>query len=640
MNRTKLFFSVCASVLFLLAANISFAQDYPVDPRIVPAPPFTVGKPLPLMMLPPADTITGHWSTLTNYFLAVYGPMLYNYPDSNGVWCAGGTDGATFYPNFYLYNLTTNAYQTRQSMPTGRALNKMVKARGKFYVTSAVLNFTTPDGATYEYTPGTGWATKTAMNAPIVHESGIFVYNDSLIFCVGGATSGFGGFVTTVRYFNPFNNTWTTCPTAFPIPIDLTQGECIGNQVVMFAGYNGAGVNTIYRGTVVPGATMDVQWRSAGNMPPNPTGGAPYRECTGILNNQYILFGPAQSIAGGVEGQTWGFNMVDSTLRRFLPDMPVPVGNIHGIAVKTDVTDSVRFYYLGGYTAGATSSNLLQKFAYGAPLPAPPCEQFTSATFPPTSPAAWTITSTGTIYWTRQTPSGFGVGTGSARYDMWNGPAGTNQSLNTYTSLTIPGSPGGIIVDMAYQPYPATQPYAQDSLVILASTNGGTTYTSVARLGPLQLQTTVAGATTEYTTPANSEWKKRFYVLPAGTNKVSFLGESQFGNHLYLDSICSGDLTAITHNGNILPGTYSLSQNYPNPFNPTTVITYGLPKSGNVKMVVYDILGREVRTLVNEFKKAGAYNINFDASSLSSGVYFYKIVSGDFSETKKMLLVK
>lgn len=100
-----------------------------------------------------------------------------------------------------------------------------------------------------------------------------------------------------------------------------------------------------------------------------------------------------------------------------------------------------------------------------------------------------------------------------------------------------------------------------------------------------------------------------------------------------------GPVGIISGNGNI-PHEYSLSQNYPNPFNPSTKISYALPKAGNVKLVVFDLLGREVAVLVNESKKAGNYDINFDASHLSSGVYFYKLQSGDFTSTKKMALIK
>ena len=117
-------------------------------------------------------------------------------------------------------------------------------------------------------------------------------------------------------------------------------------------------------------------------------------------------------------------------------------------------------------------------------------------------------------------------------------------------------------------------------------------------------------------------------------------GRSQFGNDVYIDSTCLDALVGISHNGNEVPRVYSLAQNYPNPFNPTTNISFGLPKAGLVKLVVYDILGRVVSTLVNEHRQAGTYSVSFDAANLSSGVYFYKIESGDFTSIKKMVLVK
>jgi hypothetical protein len=86
--------------------------------------------------------------------------------------------------------------------------------------------------------------------------------------------------------------------------------------------------------------------------------------------------------------------------------------------------------------------------------------------------------------------------------------------------------------------------------------------------------------------------------------------------------------------------SYSLSQNYPNPFNPTTQINYTLEKPGFVNLKVYDLLGRLIATLINEQQNSGVHTINFDASNLSSGVYFYQINSGSFSSTRKMMLIK
>src|SRR4030095_6456398 len=91
---------------------------------------------------------------------------------------------------------------------------------------------------------------------------------------------------------------------------------------------------------------------------------------------------------------------------------------------------------------------------------------------------------------------------------------------------------------------------------------------------------------------------------------------------------------------NEIQSQFSLSQNYPNPFNPITNIKFSIPEQGSVKLVIYDILGREVATLLNEVKPAGNYLIDFDGSNLASGVYFYTLKVNDFTETKKMLLVK
>lgn len=99
-------------------------------------------------------------------------------------------------------------------------------------------------------------------------------------------------------------------------------------------------------------------------------------------------------------------------------------------------------------------------------------------------------------------------------------------------------------------------------------------------------------------------------------------------------------LTTGIHGEPTVADEFSLKQNYPNPFNPSTMISFTLPTNEFVTMKVYDKLGREVRTLVNENKTAGTHSVNFFGDDLASGIYFYKIQAGSFTETKKMILVK
>jgi Secretion system C-terminal sorting domain len=89
-----------------------------------------------------------------------------------------------------------------------------------------------------------------------------------------------------------------------------------------------------------------------------------------------------------------------------------------------------------------------------------------------------------------------------------------------------------------------------------------------------------------------------------------------------------------------LTKTFALEQNYPNPFNPSTEIRYQVSGVSDVRLEVFDMLGRKVSTLVNERQATGSYQASFNAAGLASGIYFYKLQAGSFSETKKMMLVK
>lgn len=127
--------------------------------------------------------------------------------------------------------------------------------------------------------------------------------------------------------------------------------------------------------------------------------------------------------------------------------------------------------------------------------------------------------------------------------------------------------------------------------------------------------------------------------LPSGSGCTDLTAGSLQANRPNI-AFALNILTDIKQNGNQIPDKFSLKQNYPNPFNPVTKISFDIPQKSFVTLMVYDVLGKEVVSLLNDERACGSYTVDFDASSLSTGVYFYRITAGDFSETKRMVVLK
>ena len=126
-----------------------------------------------------------------------------------------------------------------------------------------------------------------------------------------------------------------------------------------------------------------------------------------------------------------------------------------------------------------------------------------------------------------------------------------------------------------------------------------------------------------------------------GTVVYVAFNDNRDGNfEIYFKRDPTGNPIGIQNISTEIPSSFSLKQNYPNPFNPTTKIKFDVVRLSDVKIVVYDVTGREVSTLVNESLQPGTYETTFDASALSSGIYFYILTAGDFKETKRMSLLK
>ncbi|MBC8043889.1 MAG: T9SS type A sorting domain-containing protein [Rhizobacter sp.] len=125
----------------------------------------------------------------------------------------------------------------------------------------------------------------------------------------------------------------------------------------------------------------------------------------------------------------------------------------------------------------------------------------------------------------------------------------------------------------------------------------------------------------------------------SSTNSQGNMADSLGGNGNAFSNSDDGS-ASLTVEASPIPTAFGLLQNYPNPFNPTTAIQYQLPIPSKVSLKVFDLLGREVQTLVNDTKPAGYYQANFNASQLASGTYFYKLQAGTFVQTKRLTVVK
>ena len=202
-----------------------------------------------------------------------------------------------------------------------------------------------------------------------------------------------------------------------------------------------------------------------------------------------------------------------------------------------------------------------------------------------------------------------------ARY---NGPGNGNDSA---TSIALDGS-GNVYVTGYSKGTGGTNDY--DYCTIKYNSSGDTVW--VAR----------------YNGPGNGR-DKAYSIALDGSGNVYVTGSS-YGGSGTSDDYCTIKYlqtpTGLQAIGNEIPKEFKLIQNYPNPFNPNTKIKFDLPKNVNVKLTIYDMLGREIETLVNEKLNAGSYEVTFDGTKYTSGVYYYRLNAGEFVETKKMILVK
>ena len=205
----------------------------------------------------------------------------------------------------------------------------------------------------------------------------------------------------------------------------------------------------------------------------------------------------------------------------------------------------------------------------------------------------------------------------------------TNRTLTLTTPLNVTATP---VLFLSYY-YKHTIDTVDNAYIDVSSDNGSTWKSAIF------YNLTKSVWTKEYLdissfAAGSASMKIRFSMVSNGTVTA---------DGIYIDNIklAGYNMTPTGINPDLQsPSEYMLSQNYPNPFNPVTSINYSIAVPGNVKLTVYNVLGKEVSVIVNEFKSQGSHSVNFNGNNLSSGMYYYKLESGNYSETRKMMLIK
>jgi len=250
---------------------------------------------------------------------------------------------------------------------------------------------------------------------------------------------------------------------------------------------------------------------------------------------------------------------------------------------------------------------------------------------------------------------GFGLNAGTSRLDITSN-GGTSWFVGAL------GVTGAFVSAAAFHDNNLTGIAASSTSLptIARTTNGGTTWSSVTATGLAgascckwvqNSNTCYMGGNTgvavaiSKSTNGGLNWTSQ---TTSNLSGITHMDVIRIGTVVYGYAVCTDGtvlrlvetVTGVEDPTSTVPSNYSLEQNYPNPFNPSTTIKFSLPNSSEVSLRVYDALGNEVMSLVNGFKNAGSHSVEMNASSLSSGIYFYKLQAGDFVATKKLTLIK
>ncbi|MBK8551655.1 MAG: T9SS type A sorting domain-containing protein [Ignavibacteria bacterium] len=544
------------------------------------------------------------------------------------VWGGDSAGGGNVTNVASRYNVTTNTWALIAPLPGPIRICASARLQNNVYSIGGTDNLTgTAVSTVYKYDINTNtWTTAASLPTPQYFIKAVG-YQDSIIYTAGG----YNGTATTnaVSLYNSSTNSWRNCT---PLPDASAEGAFSrsGDTLVYIGGLNSTVAVTanVYRGVISQTDRSVITWTSGAPYPVGPK----YRFNAYEWGNKGVIV-PGGAAAGFTGTNTNYIYSPGADAWTVQANKPTVICAYQGGSVRL-ANGIWKCIVAGGVGNGAlTAAN----------------EIFTDTLAAPPPPSGGTIT------------------INRSRYKVIPENGGNaNPALDT---ITVSGIPAGnfirkitVTVDTVLHSWIGdlrfwlTQGSSVDTIISRVGWTGtgfgnscndfiGTKL--VDSVGPINIQNiptacigTQAQTTGTFNPKAplnvfNNIDPNGLYVLRICDNAAGDTGSLR----AWSIKIEYGPTIGISGNTNLV-NDYKLSQNYPNPFNPSTKIDFSIPKSGLVTIKVYDIIGKEVATLVNEIRNAGNHEVTFNGSNLSSGVYFYRIESANFIDTKKMFLLK